>query len=299
MYVDEAGRWQNRIDTLWIRINDIEKRSLARSPTLLNVVATAVSGVFDAVFGKKLFSVQLFGVSTALSIGGMNSAWALFSYEYAGITHERNAYSYAIRFMVFAGCCFALAVIPAVFRSPVTIGFSLLPVIVVLSRVQDVVMSAVLVVGLLSDILLLAFVRFMSRKAITQPTSLKILLILLLQLGLAALLVLLPTKGALYAVSGHGYVESDALPGALLLIAISNFFTALASCAFAAALVFVLLHRITWPFLGRIFYPLARFRLMTNRVLLLGIRGACMTYAVPLFSHGAQDVLMWFIKNLR
>jgi len=65
MYEDEQGKWQSRIEALWITVNDQEKVAGSRASALFDRVAAVVTGAFDRVFGSKLISIQLLGVSTS------------------------------------------------------------------------------------------------------------------------------------------------------------------------------------------------------------------------------------------
>src|SRR4051794_22204896 len=71
MYEDEEGKWQNRIEQLWIGINDLERTMGSRTAAIFNRVAAIVTRTIDRVVGKKLLSFQLIGVSTCFSFAAL------------------------------------------------------------------------------------------------------------------------------------------------------------------------------------------------------------------------------------
>ena len=77
------------------------------------------------------------------------------------------------------------------------------------------------------------------------------------------------------------YKGSAAMQG-FVVLAIFNLFTALAASLFLLTLVFVLLHRVFWPFIDRLIYPVAARRMLANSAITAAIGTACMTLALPL-----------------
>src|SRR5258708_14664775 len=77
MYEDEEGKWQNRIDKLWVAIDDRAKLTGSKTSALFNKVAAVVTRAFDGIFGRKLLSFQFIGVSSCYSLAGL---WLLASF---------------------------------------------------------------------------------------------------------------------------------------------------------------------------------------------------------------------------
>src|SRR5580658_3564218 len=60
MYEDEEGEWQNRIEKLWVAINDKEKLAGGnQASAFFNKVAYVTTRGFNKVLGRRLFSFQL------------------------------------------------------------------------------------------------------------------------------------------------------------------------------------------------------------------------------------------------
>jgi hypothetical protein len=57
------------------------------------------------------------------------------------------------------------------------------------------------------------------------------------------------------------------------------------------ALVGVMLHRLLWPMLSHVAYPLSRYKIVSNRKLLVTLSGLTLGYAFQLESIGARELL--------
>jgi hypothetical protein len=71
MKPDEEGNLQNRIETLWITVNDKQQVSGDRTTALFNRIAGVVSRTYNRILGVRLISVQMVGVSSASSLAGL------------------------------------------------------------------------------------------------------------------------------------------------------------------------------------------------------------------------------------
>jgi hypothetical protein len=61
-------------------------------------------------------------------------------------------------------------------------------------------------------------------------------------------------------------------------------------------LLLVLLHRATWPVLGRLIYPLARRQVIRNHKIMAGVGTACLIFAFPSLSSAVRGALEWLAK---
>ena len=113
-----------------------------------------------------------------------------------------------------------------------------------------------LIAGVLSDALMLALVRYAVRKVSARPTLVRVSLAVVAQLAVITLLVILPfeASGQLMVKFGNRLMFKS-----LLWLGLFNLFTGLAASVFLIVLFFVLLHRVTWPIIGRLIYPFARY----------------------------------------
>jgi hypothetical protein len=80
MYDDEEGKWQSRIEALWVTVNDREKQTGSRTFALFNNVAEITTRGFNRIFGSRLFSFQSVGVSTAYALAALFLGLALIMF---------------------------------------------------------------------------------------------------------------------------------------------------------------------------------------------------------------------------
>ena len=59
-------------------------------------------------------------------------------------------------------------------------------------------------------------------------------------------------------------------------------------------LLFLLIHRLTWPTLSRLLYPVVSRKVITNRKGLVSVGSLCVLYAFNLSPVGIKDVLKLF-----
>src|SRR6267154_2546999 len=88
MYEDEQGKLQNRVEQLWIAVNDRKRVTGEAAPALFNKVAEMVKRVFDQILGQKLVSFQLIGVSVCFALAALClSIGALFAWIGTQLRH--------------------------------------------------------------------------------------------------------------------------------------------------------------------------------------------------------------------
>jgi hypothetical protein len=304
MYEDEEGKWQNRIEKLWVAINDKEKSAGgSQASAFFNKVADVATRGFNRVLGRRLFSLQLVGVSTSYSFAALFLGMGFFvlyvsrqSRLGAPLPHAAE-YSYLSHFLLIIGsACLLLAVLPALMRSRWSTALSLLPLSCVLlglirllanhsvDKGQVEILMA-LALSVLSDVLLLALVRLTVRRVSENPSISRIAVAVLIQACVISLFIAAPWETSEYLRGTTGRVVLGA--------GIFNAFTGVASSVFLITLLFVLLHRVIWPVLSRLFYPLARHEFVHNRKIMAGVGTGCFIYALPLMSSHVAKVLEW------
>lgn len=65
------GKWVNRIEELWVRIDDRSKVSGSKTKLVFSAVATKVTKILDQVFGVRIISPRVVGVSGSLSFASL------------------------------------------------------------------------------------------------------------------------------------------------------------------------------------------------------------------------------------
>jgi hypothetical protein len=183
------GVWTNRIEELWIRVDD--HASPDRTKALFNIVADRVARTFTRIVGKKVFSPRIVGVSGSLSLACVSFVYGAFFQFLAwlvivgsdSIKRHVNANDAAVMmnavptFIVLGFQLFGIAAVfgfiallPVITISPIWAWVSCIPTMLVLlgfGRVaylrqltaQEMTLFAALVVSLVSDVLLIIVIR--------------------------------------------------------------------------------------------------------------------------------------------
>ena len=308
MYEDEEGRWQNVIESLWIAVNDKSKVTGSKTNALFNQIATAVTWVFDRIFGRKLFSVRFITISASYSFAGVFlAAFLVLRLYFIPLPSELSKnLPTLLMFAQWTGLTFlVLAVLPSLFSSRWLVGLNLLPLAfmifgVVLNTVKThhvaqkhLIFLAMLLFALLSDLLLIVLIRFTVRWLAEQTTVPRIVRAILIQLGVIGCLIVVPWSVSVCLTEAFG--SKFAFIGSL---AVFNIFTGLWSGLFFLSLLFVLVHRLVWPMLSRLIYPLARHQLIRNRKLMASIGTACFLFALHLVDGPVKRFAEWIDKML-
>jgi hypothetical protein len=310
MYEDQQGKWQNRIEELWVAIHDMEKMSGSMTSAFFNKVSVVVTRAFDRIFGSKLFSFRALGVSTSYSLAGsFLSGFVAFTILLLlnnrlddplpeGLVKHWS--------LVEAVCLlgttlfFLIGLLPSLSPSRWFVRLSLLPVYffgfgMLLELIErphgphkQLAFSSALLASFLSDIFWVALVRFTVRWIIAKTNVFRIACAVLIQLGVIILLVDLPAAVGEVLIDTYGPLPAFKAVG---LVAALNVFAGLASSLFFLTLLFVLLHRVFWPVLGRVLYPLARQQVIHNRGIMLSVGTACFIFAFPSMSNAVKGVL--------
>jgi hypothetical protein len=317
MYEDEEGEWQNRIEKLWVAINDEAK--IAGSPTsaFFNKVSVVVTRGFDRIFGSRLFSLQSVGVSTSYSLAGFVLSGCL---AFAILLRTNNPLNDPLPeellkhgallefvFLIAGLIFFILALLPSLSPTRWFVALSLLPAFfwtiglpIELAQSNSsshkqkyVAFFTALLVSFFSDIFLLALVRFTIRWVSAKTSVSRIALAVLTQASVFVLLILVPWDIGLGLIETVGPRPEFV---ALLCVALLNVFTGITSCMFLFSLLFVLLHKIFWPILSRLVYPLARHQIIRNRKVMVAVATACFIFAFPLMPAAIKSILQWLAE---
>jgi len=301
------GKWINRIEELWIRIDDRNKAVGDSTRELFRAVAAKVTSAFNRIVGTKIISLRMVGLSGSLSF---TSVFLFFGLFFALLSYFVIAYSDKIRqvspaadklehsvpLLILAGLfffaigllCAALAILPIVFKSRIWVWLSCFPTILFLSLFLRSVyrhlagagqfgIVAALALSLASDIILLVIVRESLKWALAITTIPKVAATIAIQLVLLSITVLTPAFISIHQAKAEAH---GALAVTMLMLFLFNVPTALASAALVSSLVVVLLHRITWPFLSQWTYVLVRKDVLEKRKTVRTIAGFLIVYGL-------------------
>lgn len=300
MYEDEEGRWQDRIEALWVAIADRERQIGSRFAALLGKVAEVVTRGIDRIFGRELLSLRMIGASTSTSLAAFGLVAVVF---WNVITSEPR--SSIPKGAIVASCvCITCAILPITLRWKWLVGLSLFPLLFLALGLADINHSTSdptffiafltsLFLGIICDVLSTILIRVLIRRVATYTTACRIIIALLAQL----LFGFLVTSGPiLLLISLHshriqlGAYGEDVLESMLFV----NLSTGLLSLSMAAVLAGLLIHLIAWPLLSRVTYPLARFEIVRNRKALAAIASFCFLYAFGIADNTLKSLLRLF-----
>ena len=216
-------------------------------------------------------------------------------------------------FFLVAGLIFSLlAVLPSIFPSRWAVTLSMTPAVFFGATFLYITKAHLwtpkrwsllggLLLSLLSDILLLVLVRFTVRWVSAKTNIWRIAATLLMQAGIVYFLVLVPLEIPATAAEEMTLEEFRQSITLMTLTEMGglNIFTGIASSVFLLALIFVLLHRVIWPILSRLLYPLARYEVVRNPKIMLRVGTACLLLSLPLMHEGAvKNFIKWLAKEL-
>ncbi len=321
LYEDEEGRLQNRIEDMWVSINDKAKISGNKTSVLFEKVAGLVTRVFDRVLGKRLISLQLVGVSSSAGFAslflaiGVACLLAFYLIVLGGASLSENVlkgtavlFILGLATLFISFLCLALAAMPSLWPSPWGVGLSLIPISLVsygvirlmlihaLFNIQTEMLIAALIVSVLADVFLLAVVRLTVRRVSAQTNTINITIAILAQTTIIILFVVGPFQTGLHLMATAGNKPTGPSMFAIY-VAVFNAFTGLACCLFIFLLLFLLLHKSIWPIFSRFLYPLARYRVILRHGLMASIGGVCILFAVPLaWKPFVRNMMGWLPK---
>lgn len=218
MFEDEEGEWQNRLESLWIAVNDREKLSGGKTSALFSTVADVLTRALNRLLGRKLLSFQVISVSLSSSLAAMLFGFAILCLWMAVALSSRPSfvpynfagdapafYSQSLRFVVGGLICSLFAGLPAIWRSWFSVLLSAIPGALLTYGVfraewfhrldaHGAGMFVAFIVSFLCDLLLLFVVRFSMRQVSLRPTLGRIAVSLALQAGSIALFLFVPAE---------------------------------------------------------------------------------------------------------
>lgn len=318
LHEDQEGHLQNRIQELSNAIQEREKRSGSRLEAFFGRVADAVSRAFDRVFGKKLLSIRMVGVSTSLAFSGACLATVgVFGFLLNRIVRLPSSPDLlkfggallllSIFLLILGLVLFVIAFLPTILPYTVIDIITLVPILTVTYITINVIrhhgpaqyvqnqaeIYTALIASTATDVALLVGIRKSIRWISEQVRPLRVLLVILGQIALVIVFVWFPQHEA-----GNLMVQYKwkLLPNFLLMISAFNVFTTIAASAFTVTLLIVLLHRVYWPVVERFFYQIARYKLVRNHVAMASLGAGCFVVVFPSLRGIIGAILAWLIS---
>jgi len=301
------------MDNLWISIHDRARTAGGVSTALLNRIGQILFRAFDAIFGESFLSVRVLYTSTALSIAGALVTFALLNHYVHIFLDVADNFRLGLE-----GCavifCFVFSPLCKrpyqllLFVAPgAIIGIYLIDVLrwwiigsasnssaPVAGMQAFVIAIALFIVSFMFDVIAIIAIRTLFRLIGAVPNISTILMAIMILTFWSILSELIPLSGF-----GWGYKYFQPKPwdmkSQIFVVSLYSIFLNIMTAVYCLlpvfALLFILLHRLAWPLLSRLLYPLSRFTLFTNRKALLAIGGLALTVAFNLEDVGLRKVL--------
>lgn len=319
LYEDEEGNVQSKLEAIWIRIDDLQKKAISRHLAFVQAVSAAVASFLKRLYGEKLFSVRSLYVSSCLTISLIHS-FIFFLGLYQSGGRESTIYSFRTSLISlvyclvilkveekkwlrvwYAGFCYwiyksFLEYIPEVVSAGLNAGkpiFVYLAFFVVIGCGIGTIIFSICMVLFRKSLNLLSTTQ--SQFALIFAVCLNVSPFIVIHYGwrflLAFLLAMVDVRKSKDLAAGdEAYINGVGLLMiflffCVLVIAGAFSFIATLTVLFALALF---AHKLFWPLLERPIYALQRYGVIKRRTTVAGI-GLALIY-------GAWGKLDWLDK---
>lgn len=269
LHEDEEGKIQSRIEEWWIKVSDAQGAALSFAGT----VARMTEIVFDRVFGNKLISFRLAGVSIYFSI----ASFFLFAAIAPTVArpHAAPLGSAVLGFLLFA----AIGLIPAIPGKDLPLKYWVAapcvllvlrasPFLVFLCRIRGYALVARGVVyvlvcfgtSFLFDLAYIGTTRWMLGRISTRNRIYEIPLLVVGNIILLAMLVAAPVE-----MGAKIFRYAPQIGVVVTLSFILNTLNFLVGSVTLLLAILLLIHRLLWPSLERSLYAVQRFAPIKNK----------------------------------
>jgi hypothetical protein len=281
LHETEEGKIQNRLEKLWVDIDDLSKAALSRQAAFLQRVSGMANSALNKLFGAQLISAAAVAASLCLSV-------ASFCFMYLGRSRffgfeEDPSDAYYLGIGIIS---LLVGLLPVPWRFLVFPWVFILTVSIFylggwrISSVYDSLQFfAVLIGGFLSDVLFIALSRWCLRKGSELKNGWQIVSLVTLNACIGLVLIgplLLDTLLTIKKSRIVGWIYDT-----LVFVSASNGVTGAISLLFVLLALVALAHLFVWPLLERPMYSLQRFGVARNPKLLAAASVMCLVFAWP------------------
>ena len=322
LYEDEEGEWQNRLDQFWIGVHDRARFTANTSVAFFNKIADVFRNVLNRTFGPKLFSVRSIVASINLSLLGCSLVKSYALYLWMAPDPDKD-YSLIMPYLlVILTAVLSLSMLTQIQRYWIrclslvftvagiaSLGYTMPgflyrvnkfklaePVHPLYSQAVPLALLSI-AFSLISDVISVAVVRNSLAETSRAPTFRDFGITIGKVCGLVALVEGVPIVALLLLWNANDtHVDLDVfrsvgIEGAILVIVILNATTILYCLAPLIVFIIVIGHKLLWPSLSRVLYPLSRYKVVTNRKVTIPVGTLCLSAAFNLEHIGAKELL--------
>ncbi len=297
LYPNEEGKIQSKFEDFWIRVDDYQHLALSKHAAFMTQVAKLETRFLDRMFGHKLISSRAFGVSFSCSLAAVSIFIIVSTHQTDQNSSVKFASSCLIASIVLGGACIFLRRLLVL--TPL-LAIALLLVVSSLieyrrgsmASVGVLAFAVVVLGGFVCDIAFLLLTRRLTRLAGEMTSSLRVILVVAINLFLAIFLISpylaverpfigwptipesvsqtpdsdnSPNSELEYPVrSGDGFLDNSLL----FLISLTNMFDAALALLFVLLALLLLVHRLFWPLLTRTLFRMTDIGTKGRRAIL-------------------------------
>jgi hypothetical protein len=317
------GKWVNRLEELWIQIDEHSKTVGETTRALFGKLARKITSLFSLIFGRRMISVRVIGISSSLSFASFLFfcglcieivVWLVMKYtpasnrldaSFLNLEHQAPLLVLTgIVFLLTAGLCVILAILTIRFKSPIWAWISCLPAAFWLYGTYRMLQSHLaydnqfgicmaLGISIASDLLLLIIVR-QSLMWLSVLISIPRMIAMIAMQGIVLFLIFfIPYQ---LPIVWRPEMAKNSTGVSLFILAIFNIPTVFASIAFGISLFVVLLHRISWPLLSQWTYVLTRNDVLQKRKAIRAIGCALLVFGLSGHSRALWQIAEEILK---
>lgn len=310
LYESKQGVIQNRLENLWIRLDDLQRSFISRHTTFMHIMASSTSAALDQVFGKKLFSARFIGTSTCFSLASIYffttftafrslgprvaAANAVLSAGYLFLASarrdvENSKWIRVWTVILITSIPLTIVVMSIFFWTPESTQSAMSLLLTLELMLPGTLIG--LVIAVVSDVLFVALTRWILRLSSNSKSFLMMTITLFLNCFLALSLFLVPlyyqSRFVRYMVHGttiefnhlYFFFLNLSLVYAYPMAVYSNLYTAIVSTMFIFLALSMLLHRILWPVMERPVYVMQDLGIVRRKKTLVAIGLGLMAFA--------------------
>ena len=286
LYEDEQGKLQNRLEQWWVQVNDKQKAATSQYAVFMREVAKVAAGLFERLFGSRLFSLHAVRVSAAFSMGSY-----LLWMNFQGMRTE----GLSVLLLLVAAAFFWYGSQRLTLRRPLSFltHFIAIPLLVILFFGFSINYGnaglAAVAGSFVCDFAFIAITRQTLRWCSRMESFVSVLLVVLINCLVALFLVIGPAAlyyrdagKTAYNPPPEWFARSNwILAGASL--AGMNAVDALTASLFVILALVAIAHRVLWPLLGRALYALQGIGIARRRSLMASL-------GIALLTHGGVNL---------
>jgi hypothetical protein len=301
LYEDDRKKIQNRLDVLWLKVEELRDDEVSFGTAFLKVVAKRTSVLLKYIYGPKFITLRAFVASMCLSIISIAVVLEYVAFLEHDLFEQRVSILYIILictlFVIFRDyfrtilidCIGLLWCVLCIWIGRAIFPHSTFPLgVPAFDEDAYITLFCSILGSFVSDFLVIYLIRITLNYAVKSNRLIVLIAVALLMCCGVAILVFIP----FYSTGAVMWWNHNLWQQSAEIIAMSNLLPALVLCFFFGLIITMILQRLVSPIISRLLYPIANDKVALNRKLLAGIGGAF----ISLSSKTLGEFIAQFIK---